>query len=96
MNRAKRIDLAKTYLNKSQEFCSKIAFTDESKFNVFGSDGWLIVWHREGKDLNPKNTVKTVKHGGVSAVLWGCMSLFGFGYLVFLENTRDQYVYLNI
>ena len=62
MNRAKRIDFAEIYLSKSQEFWDKIIFTDESKYKIFGSEGQLKLWRREGEVLNPKNTVETVKH----------------------------------
>lgn len=59
VNRQKRMDFAKTYLNKAQEFWDQVSFTDESKYNIFG-------WPVKIVALDPKNTIKTVKHG----VLW--------------------------
>lgn len=96
VNRKKRIEFARTYLDKPQDFWDTVIFTDESKYNIFGSDGRLKVWRREGEELNPKNTIKTVKHGGGGVMVWGCMSASGVGNLVFIENTMNQYVYLDI
>lgn len=92
----KRIDFAKTFINTPQDFWDKVIFTDESKYNTFGSDVRLKVWRREGDALNPKNTIKTVKHGGGGVMVYGCMSSAGVGNLVFVENTLNQYIYLNI
>lgn len=38
-NRQKRLEIAKTHLNKTIEFWKNVIFSDESKFNIFGSDG---------------------------------------------------------
>ena len=38
-------------------------FVDNSKFNIFGSDGLIIVWRRKNEELNSKNLVGIVKHG---------------------------------
>ncbi|GBO36297.1 hypothetical protein AVEN_92171-1, partial [Araneus ventricosus] len=49
----------------------------ESKINIFGSDGRIMVWRRKNEELNPKNLVGTVKYGGGSVLVWGCMSVSG-------------------
>ena len=64
INRKKRIDFANEYKNKTNEFWDKVIFSDESKYNIFGSDGRHLVWRKNLEELNPKNTRKTVKHGG--------------------------------
>lgn len=64
INRQKRLAFAKEYVNKSPDFWRKVIFSDESKYNIFGSDGRLRVCRRPKNALNPKCTVKTVKHGG--------------------------------
>lgn len=38
-NRQKRLEFAKMYLNKPIEFWKNVIFSDESKFNIFYSDG---------------------------------------------------------
>ena len=37
-------------------------FTDETKINLHGSDGRVIVWSRHKEALNPEHVVTTVKH----------------------------------
>jgi hypothetical protein len=50
-NRRKRLEFARAYVNKHIDFwkCS-----DESKFNIFGSDGPQYVWRKSKKELDPK------------------------------------------
>lgn len=69
---------------------------DESKYNIFGSDGRALVWRKKNEELNPKNTRKTVKHGGGGVMVWGCMSAAGVGNLAFIEEIMNKTVYLNI
>lgn len=38
----------------------------------------------------------TVKHGGGSVLVWGCMAASGVGKLVFIDGIMDRFVYLNI
>ena len=39
VNRKKRLAFAYEYQNASSEFWENVIFSDESKFNIFGSDG---------------------------------------------------------
>ena len=71
-------------------------FADESKFNVFGSDGQQYVWRKKPEELAKKNLLPTVKHGGGKMMIWGCMAAGGVGELVFIDKKMDQHVYLNI
>ncbi|GFW10482.1 transposable element Tcb2 transposase [Trichonephila clavipes] len=38
----------------------------------------------------------TVKHGGGSIMVWGCMAATGVGNLVIIDGIMNQYSYLNI
>ncbi|GFV40650.1 transposable element Tcb1 transposase [Trichonephila clavipes] len=49
-----------------------------------------------GKALAPKNTIKTVKFGGGSVIVWGSMWAGGVGELAFIDGIMDKYVYLGI
>ncbi|GFS54176.1 transposable element Tc1 transposase [Trichonephila clavipes] len=46
---------------------------NESKFNIFGSEGRRMVW-RKNTSHHPKHTIPTVKHGGGSVMVWGVMA----------------------
>ncbi len=47
------------------------------KINVFDSDGVKRVWWQPGEEYKDKCVLPTVKHGGGSVMVWGCMSAAG-------------------
>jgi len=91
----KRLEFAKQHLNKSQEYWNTVLFSDESKFNIFNSDGRRTVWRKKNTELNPKNLIPTVKHGG-SVLVWGCMSATGVGKLHIINGIMDHKMYIEI
>lgn len=95
-NRKKRYQFAMRYVGVDESFWENVIFSDESKFNIFGSDGKQLVWRKANTEFEPQNVTKTVKHGGGSLQVWGCFSAQGVGTLVFIERIMDQYVYLEI
>lgn len=77
-------------------YCFKVLFSDESKYNLHGSDGRAYVWRKPNTEFHINNTRATVKHGGGSVMVWGCMSAAGVGRLHFIDGKMDQFMYLNI
>lgn len=51
-NRLKRLAFANEYINKPLSFWHSVIFSDESKFNLFGSDGRQYVWRKANTALN--------------------------------------------
>ncbi|GBN24535.1 Transposable element Tc1 transposase [Araneus ventricosus] len=80
-----RPDFAKSMLDKDISFSESVIFVDESKFNIFGSDGRIYVWRKPNEELNPKNLLPTVKHGGGGIRVCGCFAASGMGNLVSLK-----------
>lgn len=95
-NQAARLKFAKEHINKDSNFWEQVIFADESKFNIFGSDGQTYVWRKPNTELQNKNLKATVKHGGGSVMVWACMSSSGVGNLQFIESTMDKNKYLDI
>ena len=95
-NRKLRLSFAKKYVNESPDFWKKFIFTDESKFNIFGSDGRRMVWRKRNTEMHPKNLLPTVKYGGGSLLVWGCMSASGVGNLVFINGIMNHQLYIHI
>ncbi len=54
-----------------------VLWSDETKINLFGSDGVKRVWRQPGEEYKDKCVLPTVKHGGGSVMVWGCMSAAG-------------------
>uniref|UniRef100_A0A0A1XH96 Transposable element Tc1 transposase n=1 Tax=Zeugodacus cucurbitae TaxID=28588 RepID=A0A0A1XH96_ZEUCU len=81
---------------KDFNFWNTVIFADESKFNLFGSDGMAYVWRKPNTELQRCNIRPTVKHGGGSVMVWVCMSAAGVGNLVFIESILDKTLNLNI
>lgn len=96
VNKKKRLEFAKKYVNQPLEFWNNVVFTDETKINIFGSDGKQIVWRKPNTELNTKNTIKTIKHGGGSILLWGAMGAGGTGNLCEIVGIMNKNVYLDI
>ncbi|GFT67801.1 transposable element Tcb1 transposase [Trichonephila clavipes] len=95
-NQKKRLEFTKTHQLKTDNFWKKVIFSDESKFNIFGSDGHRTVWRNPNTVLDPKNLRPTVKHGGGSVMVWGCMASNGVGNLVFIDGIMDHKIYIDI
>lgn len=95
-NRLARLEFAKNHQNWSTEMWKKVVFSDESKFNLFRSDGICHVRRPSGQRLNPKYTCPTVKHGGGSVMVWGCFSGYGMGPLHRITGNMDRFMYKDI
>lgn len=95
-NQNTRLRFAKEYENKDFSFWKTVLFTDESKYNIFGSDGKPYVWRRKNEEMHLKNLKPTVKYGGGSVMVWGSFSAAGPGCLHFIEGIMDQHAYLDI
>ena len=51
INRKKRLEWAKKYVDKPQEFWDSVIWSDESKFNLFGTDGAVKIWRKPREEL---------------------------------------------
>lgn len=63
-NRAARLRFAREHEHWAAEDWARVLWSDESKFNLFGSDGINYVRRPAGKRFDRKYTRPTVKHGG--------------------------------
>ena len=55
-NRRKRLKFAKEFISKEEKWWKDVIFADESKFNVFGSDGRTIVWRKPNTEMEKKSS----------------------------------------
>ncbi len=54
------------------------------------------VWRQPGEEYKDKRVLPTVKHGGGSVMVWGCMSAASTGELQFIEGTMNANMYCDI
>jgi hypothetical protein len=73
------------HLDKPKVFWYKVIMSDESKFSIYGSDRRQLV-----SKLQKENLVPTVKHGGESQMVKGCMTVSGVGTLTFVDGIMKQ------
>ncbi|GFU15635.1 transposable element Tc1 transposase, partial [Trichonephila clavipes] len=66
VNRKKGIDFAKGNEKQDRNFWNSMIFSDDSKFNIYGSDEHQKVCRKANAALEPKNMRGTVKNGGGS------------------------------
>ena len=92
----KRYACAEDMRDLSADDFRDVIFSDESKFNLFGSDGKQYCRRRPGKELEPQNVKKTVKHGRGSIMVWGCVTEHGPGQLHRVEGQMNAVQYCQI
>ncbi len=44
VNRKRRLDFAREHVFKDSSYWNSVIFCDESKFNLFGSNGKVMIW----------------------------------------------------
>ena len=91
-----RLEFAKRYIDKDEEFWNRVLFTDETKVNLFGNDSRGKVWRKKNTALDVNNLTPTVKHGGGSVMVWGAIAASGVGRMVFIDGVMDQHQYKRI
>jgi len=90
------LQFAREHADKPKAFWNQVLWSDETKIKLFESDGKTWVWHQSGEAYKDKNLVPTVKHGGGSVLLWGCMAAAGVGKLHFIDGIMDRFKYRDI
>ncbi len=64
MHKKARKQFAEDKQTKDMDYCNHIQSSDETKINLFGSDGVKRVWRQPGEEYKDKCVLPTVKHGG--------------------------------
>lgn len=93
--RKARLDWAKRHRHWSSNDWAKVIFSDESKFNLHGTDGIEFVRRRTGEEFHPDCLHSTVKHP-LGQMVWGCITAKGVGRLMFVKGTVNAEVYISI
>jgi len=92
-NIKERLDFARAHKDWTVDDWKRIVWSDETKINRFCSDGRSWCWVRDGESVQERHVKQTMKHGGGSIMVWGCMTAHGPGYLCKIEGAMDQHLY---
>jgi transposase len=95
-HRKARMDFALAHQHWTVEDWKKVVWSDETKINRLESDGRKWVWKKTGENLNDRLVEGTLKFGGGSLMLWGCMLWDGVGYACKIDGKMDGDLYVKI
>ena len=99
-HRRERMDFAVAHKDWTVEDWKRVVWSDETKINRLGSDGKKWVWKRPGENRNgvvsDKFVEGTMKFGGGSVMIWGCMMWEGAGYACKIDGNMDKHLYTSI
>ena len=73
----------------------RVVWSDEVKINLIESNGRRYCW-TEGTGLSSKQIHPTLKYGGGSIMLWGCMTWSGAGGMAQVHGQMDSAQYIDI
>jgi transposase len=88
-----RLDFALKYKDWTIDDWKRVIWSDESKINRFGSDGRKRCWKLPGASLKSHHIQPTIKHGGGSLMVWGCMTAEGVGNLCRIDGGLNADLY---
>jgi transposase len=95
-HKKKRLAFAFKYQHWTVEDWKRVIWSDETKINRIGSDGQEYVWKKKGEGLIAREVQGTVKFGGGSLMVWGCIGWNGVGVLSEVEGRMDAEQYVAI
>ena len=91
-----RYHFALQYQHWTVEDWKRVVWSDETKVNRLGSDGQEWVWKEPGSALTEQHVKGTVKFGGGSLMMWGCMTAKGVGYACCIDGNMNAQLYTRI
>ena len=90
------MDFAVRYQHWTVDDWKRVIWPDETKVNRIGSDGRKWTWKKPGSALTDRHVEGTLKFGGGSLMMWGCMTAQGVGYACRIDGKMNAELYVNI
>lgn len=91
-----RREFAEKYQHWTNDDWERVIYSDEVKINRIQSDGRCWVWKKKGAPRTKQHVKQTVKHGGGSVMIWGCMTIHGVGFMCRIDGIMDKFLYREI
>ena len=89
-------EFAKKYKNWNYDDWYKVVWSDESKFNLFKSDGREYYWKWLGELLKDQHVKGIIKFGEREIFIWGYFMTRNIKYLCKIEGDMDATLYIQI
>ena len=83
-------------LKKPIEYWKRVIWSNESKANIFDSDGKAAVWRTPREEFDSNYIVPIVKHDGGLVLIWVCFKQRAVGKLWILDGIMDKFYYCDI
>ena len=90
------MNFAQKYSNWTIDDWKRVIWSDETKISRLGSDGRLWYWKKPGERLKRQHVRETLKYGGGSLMVWGCMLYSGVGWMCRIDGGMDSQLYTEI
>ena len=90
------LDFAYAHKDWTVDDWKKVIWSDETKINHLGSDGCKWVRKKTGEGLSDRLVEETLKFGGGSVMMWGCMTWQVVGFATKIDGRMDSDLYLQI
>jgi transposase len=98
-HRKLRLEFARKYASYTPADWKRVIWSDETKINRFQSDGRRWSWSKSSGGagvLKDSEVSPTLKFGGGSLMMWGCMTSTGVGGFCRILGTMDADLYCEI
>ena len=95
-HRKSRMEFVNKYEHWTEDDWMRVIWSDETKINLFGSNGIKWGWKKDNMSLDPRILSQTIKHGGGNLMVWGCMTWDGVGFISRIEGCLDSVLYVDI
>jgi hypothetical protein len=95
-HKRKRMEFARLHRDWIIEKWKQVIFSDETGIVARPSDAHKLRWVKKIQGLNPRLVVPIVQSGGVSILIWGCISNHGLHDLVLLGGKLTGLSYIKV
>ena len=92
-NARKRLVGARDNRQLAQDDLRKWVFSDEAPFCLIGSYYRGNIWVKSQDRMNSRNLQIRAQGGGGKVMIWGCISIYGPGPLLFIERNLNGQLY---
>jgi hypothetical protein len=87
--RQRRLNFSYKYKDWTVEDWTRVIWSDKTKINKIGSNGWIDVWKKRGEPVQDKQVQGKIKFGGGFLMVLECISWNGVGIFAEVEGRMN-------